>query len=130
MLKRFKDLSEKEILAVAISNEEEDGRIYGEFADALRDSYPGDGRKYSKRCAWRRPATATGCWHCSASAFGDHIPPIRREDVRGFLSRRPLWICGRWREGARRQAEIMEMEASRFYSRAASLATDAPTREC
>ena len=40
MLKKFKDLTEKEILAIAIAAEEEDGRIYGEFADALREEYP------------------------------------------------------------------------------------------
>jgi len=129
MLKRFKDLTEKEILAVAISNEEEDGRIYGEFADALRDSYPATAQMFEEMRteeAGHRDRLLALFRH----RFGDHIPPIRREDVRGFLSRRPVWMMRPLGvKVARRQAEVMEMEASRFYSRAASRTTDASMRE-
>jgi len=129
MLKRFKDLTEKEILAVAISNEEEDGRIYGEFADALRDSYPATAQMFEEMRteeAGHRDRLLALFRH----RFGDHIPPIRREDVRGFLSRRPVWMTRPLGvKVARRQAEVMEMEASRFYSRAASRTTDASMRE-
>jgi len=129
MLKRFKDLSEKEILAVAISNEEEDGRIYGEFADALRDSYPATAEMFEEMRV-EEAGHRDRLLALFRQRFGDHIPPIRREDVRGFLSRRPVWMMRPLGvKVARRQAEIMEMEASRFYSRAASLATDAPLRE-
>src|SRR3984957_13300745 len=129
MMKRFKDLSEKEIVAVAIANEAEDGRIYGEFADALRDSYPATAEIFEgmrvEEAGHRDRLLAL-----FRQRFGDHIPPIRREDVRGFLSRRPVWMMRPLGvKVARRQAEIMEMEASRFYSRAASLTTDAPLRE-
>ena|ERR1700676_1849505 len=129
MMKRFKDLSEKEILAVAISNEEEDGRIYGEFADALRDSYPATAEMFEEMRV-EEAGHRDRLLALFRQRFGDHIPPIRREDVRGFLSRRPVWMMRPLGvKVARRQAEIMEMEASRFYSRAASLTTDAPLRE-
>src|SRR3984893_13251645 len=129
MMKRFKDLSEKEILAVAISNEEEDGRIYGEFADALRESYPATAEIFEgmrvEEAGHRDRVLAL-----FRQRFGDHIPPIRREDVRGFLSRRPVWMMRTLGvKVARRQAEVMEVEASLFYSRAASRTTDVPMRE-
>src|SRR5260370_6050807 len=121
MLKRFKDLSEKEILAVAISNEEEDGRIYGEFADALRDSYPATAEIFEEMRV-EEAGHRDRLLALFRQRFGDHIPPIRREDVSGFLSRRPVWMTRPLGvKGARRQAEIMELEASRFYSRAARL---------
>jgi erythrin-vacuolar iron transport family protein len=129
MLKRFKDLSEKEILAVAISNEEEDGRIYGEFADALRDSYPATAQMFEEMRV-EEAGHRDRLLALFRQRFGEHIPPIRREDVRGFLQRRPVWLVRPLGvKVARRQAEIMEMEASRFYSRAASRTTDASMRE-
>jgi rubrerythrin len=129
MRKRFRDLTEKEILALAITSEEEDGRIYGEFADALRESYPATAEMFeemrAEEAVHRDRLLAT-----YQQRFGDHIPPIRRDDVRGFLQRRPVWMMRPLGvKVARRQAEIMEMEASRFYSRAASLATDVKLRE-
>jgi rubrerythrin len=129
MLKRFKDLTEKEILAVAISNEEEDGRIYGEFADALRDSYPATAQMFEEMRT-EEAGHRDRLLALFRQRFGDHIPPIRREDVRGFLSRRPVWMMRPLGvKVARRQAEVMEMEASRFYSRAASRTSDASMRE-
>jgi erythrin-vacuolar iron transport family protein len=129
MLKRFRDLSEKEILALAVSNEEEDGRIYGEFSDALRETYPATAALFEdmrqEEVVHRDRLLAM-----YKQRFGDHIPPIRREDVRGFLQRRPVWLMRPLGvKVARRQAEVMEMEASRFYSRAASRTTDVPMRE-
>jgi rubrerythrin len=117
-LKRFKDLSEKEIVAVAIANEEEDGRIYGEFADALRESYPATAEMFEEMRV-EEAGHRDRLLALFRQRFGDHIPPIRREDVRGFLSRRPVWMMRPLGvKVARRQAEIMEMEASH-----------APTRE-
>jgi len=128
MLKRFKDLTEREILALAITSEEEDGRIYGEFADALRESYPATAEMFEEMRteeAGHRDRLLT----MFRQRFGEHIPPIRREDVRGFLQRRPVWMMRPLGvKVARRQAEVMEMEASRFYSRAASLTSDVPMR--
>jgi len=129
MLKRFRDLSEKEILALAVSNEEEDGRIYGEFADALRESYPATAAIFEDMRA-EEVDHRDRLLAMYKQRFGDHIPPIRREDVRGFLQRRPVWLMRPLGvKVARRQSEIMEMEASRFYARAASQTTDVPMRE-
>jgi rubrerythrin len=129
MLKRFKDLSEKEILAIAIANEEEDGRIYGEFADALRESYPATAEMFEEMRT-EEGGHRDRLLAMFGERFGDRIPPIRREDVRGFLQRRPVWMMRPLGvKQARRQAEIMEMEASRFYSRAAGLTSDVKVRE-
>jgi rubrerythrin len=129
MLKRFRDLSEKEILALAVSNEEEDGRIYGEFADALREGYPATAAMFEDMRA-EEVVHRDRLLAMYKQRFGDHMPPIRREDVRGFLQRRPIWMMRPLGvKVARRQAEVMEMEASRFYSRAASRTTDVPMRE-
>src|SRR2546430_12340089 len=102
MLKKFKDLSEREILALAIQNEEEDGRIFGEFADQLRESYPATARMFEEmreeEAAHRDRLFAT-----FRERFGDHIPLIRRENVKGFLKRRPLWLGQPFGVGAGRQ---------------------------
>ena len=129
MLKKFKDLSEKEILALAIASEEEDGRIYGEFADGLRESYPATAQMFEEmreeEVVHRDRMIAM-----FRQRFGEHIPLIRRENVKGFLQRKPVWLVRPLGVNvARRQAEVMEMEARRFYERAVSRITDASTRE-
>jgi rubrerythrin len=129
MLKKFKELTEKEILAIAIGAEEEDGRIYGEFADALRNEYPSTAQMFEEmreeEVVHRDRLLAT-----FRQRFGDHIPLIRRENVKGFLQRKPVWLVRPLGvKVARKQAEVMEMEASRFYARAASRTADASTRE-
>ena len=129
MLKRLKDLTEREILALAITSEEEDGRIYGEFADALRESYPATAEIFEEMRT-EEAGHRDRLLALFRQKFGDHLPPIRREDVRGFLERRPVWMMRPLGvKVARRQAEIMEMEASRFYSRAASRTSDVTMRE-
>ena len=127
--KKFKELSEKEILALAIASEEEDGRIFGEFADGLRETYPATAQMFEgmreEEAVHRDRLLAT-----FRERFGDHIPLIRRENVKGFLQRRPTWLIRPLGvNAARKQAKVMEMEAARFYSRAVSRVTDAPTRE-
>jgi rubrerythrin len=129
MLKKFKDLTEKEILAVAIAAEEEDGRIYGEFADALREDYPATAQMFE---AMREEEVVhrDRLMAMFRQRFGEHIPLIRRENVKGFLQRRPVWLVRPLGvKVARKQAELMEMEASRFYARAASRTADVSTRE-
>ena len=129
MLKKFKDLTEKEILALAIANEEEDGRIYGEFADALRESYPATAQIFEEMHA-EEAVHRDRLLAMFEKRFGSHIPPIRREDVRGFLKRRPVWMMRPLGvKVARRQAEVMEMEASRFYAQAAARTSDVAMRE-
>jgi rubrerythrin len=129
MLKKFKDLTEKEILAIAIASEEEDGRIYGEFADGLRESYPATATMFEEMRE-EEVVHRDRLIGMFRQRFGDHIPLIRRENVKGFLQRRPVWLFRPLGvKVARRQAEVMEMEATRFYERAASRTTDASTRE-
>lgn len=129
MPKKFKDLTEREILALAVTSEEEDGRIYGEFADALRESYPATAEMFEEMRA-EEAVHRDRLLAMFRQRFGDQFPPIRREDVRGFLKRRPVWMMRPLgMKVARRQAEIMEMEASRFYMRAASRTTDVHMRE-
>src|SRR5258708_20060950 len=91
MLKKFKDLTEKEILAIAIAAEEEDGRIYGEFADALREDYPSTAEMFE---AMRQEEVGhrDRLFEMFRQRFGEHIPLIRRENVKGFLQRKPVWL--------------------------------------
>src|SRR5215475_1439376 len=129
MLKRFKDLTEREILALAIQNEEEDGRVYGEFADALKETYPATAKMFDEMRE-EEAVHRDRLFAMFREKFGDRIPPIRREDVRGFLKRRPLWLMRPLRvNAARKHAQVMEMEAVRFYHRAAQRVTDAGIRE-
>jgi erythrin-vacuolar iron transport family protein len=129
MLKKFRDLTEREILALAISSEEEDGRIYGEFADALRESYPATAQMFEEM----REEEAVHRDRLIAmfrQRFGERIPLIRRENVKGFLRRNPTWLVRPLGVNvARRQAEVMELEAERFYQKAIARTTDASTRE-
>jgi len=127
--KAFKDLTEKEIVALAIASEEEDGRIYGEFADALRESYPATATMFEEMRE-EEVVHRDRLLAMFKVRFGDRIPLIRRENVKGFLTRRPTWLVRPLGVNvARRQAEVMELEAQRFYQRAVARTTDASTRE-
>ena len=129
MLKKFRDLTEKEILALAISSEEEDGRIYGEFADGLRESYPATAQMFEEMRE-EEVVHRDRLMAMFRQRFGDHIPLIRRENVKGFLQRKPTWLTRPLGVNvARRQARVMEMEAARFYGKALSRVTDVSTRE-
>src|SRR5260370_20014297 len=128
MLKKFKDLTEKEILAIAIAAEEEDGRIYGEFADALREEYPSTAQMFEEMRA-EEVMHRDRLFEMFRQRFGDHIPLIRRENVKGFLQRKPVWL-GRPLGGkmARKQAGLMEVGTRRLYARAARRGADVATR--
>ncbi len=129
MLKKFRDLTEKEILALAISSEEEDGRIYAEFADGLRESYPATAQMFEEMRE-EEVVHRDRLMAMFRQRFGDHIPLIRRENVKGFLQRKPTWLTRPLGVNvARRQARVMEMEAARFYGKALSRVTDVSTRE-
>ena len=129
MLKKFKDLSEREILALAVASEEEDGRIYGEFADALRESYPATAQMFEEMRE-EEAGHRDRLIEMFRQRFGERIPLIRRENVKGFLRRNPTWLVRPLGVNvARRQAEVMEMEAVRFYQKAIARTTDASTRE-
>ena len=129
MARNFKDLSEREILALAIGLEEEDARIYGDFVDGLRESYPATAKMFEEmqeeESGHRRSLIET-----YRQRFGEHIPLIRRQDVKGFVDRRPVWLIRPLRiDVVRKQAEIMELETRRFYERAMQRVTDASTRK-
>jgi rubrerythrin len=129
LAKNFKDLSEREILALAISLEEEDGRIYGDFADGLRQEYPASAKMFEEMQA-QESGHRAALFEIYQQRFGSHIPMIRRHDVKGFVHRRPMWLIRPLGiDAVRRQAESMEVETRRFYERAIQQVTDANTRK-
>jgi rubrerythrin len=129
MAKNFKDLSEQEILALAITLEEEDGRIYGEFAQGLIDSYPATSKMLAEMQAEESFHRAS-LIDLYRSRFGEHIPLIRRSDVKGFVSRPAVWLVRPIGPKAVRAAiESMEAETRRFYQLAMGRTTDASTRK-
>lgn len=127
--KRFKDLSEKEILALAIQLEEEDGRVYSDFAEGLRDTYPSTAKMFEDMQA-EESRHRQSLIDLYQQRFGIHIPLIRRQDVKGFVERRPEWLVRPLGlNKVRKQAEIMELETQRFYERALQYISDASTRK-
>ena len=127
--KKFSELTEREILALAISSEEEDGRIYGEFADGLREGYPATAKMFEEMKE-EEANHRDRLFETYRQRFGEHIPPIRRENVKGFLRRTPSWLVRPLGVNkVRKQAEVMEMEAARFYAKAIPRVSDATTRE-
>jgi erythrin-vacuolar iron transport family protein len=129
MAKNFKDLCEQEILALAISLEETDARIYVDFAAGLKADYPATAKIFEKMEA-EEDEHRGKLIEEYRRRFEEHIPLIRREDVKGFVHRKPVWLLRPLGiKTVRRQAEIMETEARRFYERAASKASDASTRK-
>jgi len=129
MAKAFKDLSAREILALAISLEEEDGRIYGDFADAMGEHYPATAEMFRGMMA-EESEHRRRLIELYRERFGEHIPLIRRQDVKGFVERPPVWLIRPLRlETVRKQASSMEYETRRFYERAAQRTTDAGIRK-
>ena len=128
-MRNFDSLSEREILALAISLEEEDERIYTDFAEGLRQDFPAsaavfDGMRAEESSHRRRLI------ELFREKFGDHIPLLRRQDVRGFVQRRPVWLIQPLGlETVRNQASAMEVETRRFYEKAAARAKDARLRQ-
>ncbi len=128
-MRNFNELSEKEILALAISGEEEDGRIYADFAEGLRASYPATATIFTEMAA-EESEHRRRLIDLFVEKFGQHIPLIRRQDVRGFVARRPVWqLQPLGVDVVRKQAQVMEMETSRFYRQAASRTSDASIRK-
>ena len=127
--KSFKQLSEREILALAIFLEEEDGRVYGDFADGLRETYPATAKMFEEMQA-EESGHRQALLDLYRQKFGEHIPLIRRQDVKGFIERRPEWLVRPLGiQNVRKQAEVMELETRRFYERAVSQVTDASIRK-
>src|SRR5271168_1939469 len=127
--KLLKDLTAQEILALAIQSEEEDGRIYADLAQRIRKDYPAtaqslqamrdeeDGHRHRLINLYRE-------------RFGEHIPLVRRQDVKGFITRKPLWLAANLPVSMiRREVEIMEDEARNFYQAAIAQTSDAAVRQ-
>ncbi|MBL0372579.1 VIT1/CCC1 transporter family protein [Rhizobium sp. KVB221] len=122
-------LSEQEVLALAISNEEDDGRIYLAYADALRGDYP-HSAKIFEDMAEEESHHRQMLIDQHTARFGSRIPLVRREHVREFPERKPDWLIRTLSvDEARKQAEVMEEAAHRFYLQAAANSTDAATRK-
>jgi rubrerythrin len=128
-VKRFADLSESEILALAISSEEEDSRIYRGFAEGLREPFPASAQVFDEM-ADEEVRHRTMLFDLYRLKFGEYLPLIRRQDVRGFIKHKPLWLMRPLGlDEVRRYAETMEFEAERFYRKAAETTRDASIRE-
>jgi erythrin-vacuolar iron transport family protein len=128
-VKRFADLTEQEILALAISNEEEDSRIYRGFAEGLREKYPASAKVFDEM-AEEEVRHRSMLFDLYRTKFGEYLPLIRRQDVKGFIHKRPLWLMQPLNlDEVRKFAENMEYEAARFYRRATETTRDASVRQ-
>src|SRR6202795_2793451 len=129
MAKKLKDLTVQELLACAIQSEEEDGRIYADLAQRIRKDYPStaqslqamrdeeDGHRHRLISLYRE-------------RFGEHIPLMRRQDVKGFITRKPLWLAANLPVALiRREVEMMGDEARKFYQAAIAQTSDAGVRQ-
>jgi rubrerythrin len=129
MAKRFADLTDREILALAVSNEEEDSRIYGDIAEGLASEFAATAKMFQEmqqeEIEHRRRLT-----ELYRQRFGEHLPLIRRQDVKGFVRHRPVWLVRPLGiDAVRKLASTMEMETRRFYERAAQRTSDVSTRQ-
>jgi len=128
-MRNFDSLSEREMLALAISLEEEDERVYADYAEGLRQDFPGsaavfDGMREEESSHRRRLI------EIYQKRFGDHIPLIRRQDVKGFVTRKPVWLVRPLGlETVRKQVSAMEVESRRFYESASARAQDPHVRQ-
>ena len=128
-MKHLKDLNEAEVLALAISSEEEDSRIYATFAHRLRTEYPSTAEMFDEMAA-EEQGHRNMLLELYQKRFGNQLPYITRQDVRGFLKRRPIWLMDNLPvDAVRKQAELMELEAGEFYTRAADQAQDVEVRK-
>ena len=127
--RRFSDLSEQEVLALAISSEEDDARIYRSYGERLRKDYPASAAIFD---AMAKEEDTHRHWLIERhrARFGEVIPLIRREHVAGFYARKPIWLVENLGlDRIREEAEGMERDAAEFYKRAAQRTQDAATRK-
>jgi rubrerythrin len=127
--RRFRDLSEQEILALAISSEEDDGRIYRSYAERLRADFPASAAVFEDMAA-EEDQHRQRLIELHRARFGEVIPLIRREHVSGYYARRPIWLIENLSlDRIREEAAGMERDAERFYLAAAAQTSDAATRK-
>src|SRR5580704_10073860 len=128
-MRSFSSLSEQEILALAISLEEEDARIYADFADGLKTDFPATA-ELLKEMREEEDGHRHRLIELHRQKFGEHIPLIRRQDVKGFVQRRPIWLARPLRiDAVRKQIELMELETKQVYEKAIQQTTDAGIRQ-
>ena len=128
-MRSFESLNEREILALAISLEEEDARIYDDFADGLQESYPEQAKKFASM-RQDEDSHRHRLLNLYRERFGEHIPLIRRQEVKGFVKRRPIWLVRPLGlRAVQKEAELMELETKRFYEAGARRTTDAGIRQ-
>ncbi len=128
-MKTFDSLTEQEVLALAISLEEEDARIYGDFADGLQANYPEQAAKF-REMRREEDGHRHRLLELYQSKFGEHVPHIRRQDVRGFVDRKPVWLVRPLGlKTVQKTAESMEVETGRFYEAVCRRTTDTGIRQ-
>ncbi len=128
-MRPFESLSEQEILALAISLEEEDARIYEDFEHGLKENYPVQARKFAEM-RQEEDGHRHRLLELYRSRFGEHVPLLRRQDEHGFVRRRPVWLVRPLGlKAVQKAAELMEVETKRFYEAAARRMTHAGTRQ-
>jgi erythrin-vacuolar iron transport family protein len=128
-MKNFNELTEREILALAISLEEEDERVYADFSEGLRNDFPASATVFE---SMRREESGhrRRLIELFKEKFGEHIPLIRRQDVKGFVQRTPVWLIRPLGlDTVRKQASAIEVETRRFYERSAARTQDASIRQ-
>jgi rubrerythrin len=128
-MKNFESLTEREILALAISLEEEDARVYADFAEGLKESFPATAEIFE---GMRKEEVIhrERLFEAYRQRFGEHIPLLRREDVKGFVKRRPVWLIRPLGlDVVRKQASAMEEETRRFYEQSAKKTQDLGIRQ-
>jgi rubrerythrin len=128
-MRTFDSLSEREVLALAIALEEEDERVYADFADGLRENYPATAEMFEgmreEESGHRRRLI-----EIYRERFGDHIPLIRKQDIKGFITRKPVWLLRPLPlETVRALAASMELETRKFYECAAGRCSHPGTRQ-
>jgi rubrerythrin len=128
-VKNFSDLTEQEVLALAITNEEEDSRIYRGFAEGLRENFPTSAKMFDMM-AEEEVRHRNRLFDLYKKKFGDYLPLIRRQDVKGFVHHKPLWLVRPLGlDAVRKYAAEMEYETARFYRKAAETSRDASVRQ-
>ncbi|MGB4829297.1 MAG: ferritin family protein, partial [Paracoccaceae bacterium] len=127
--RRFADLTEQEVLALAISSEEDDAQIYRSFAERLRKDFAASAAVFDGM-AVEEDGHRRQLIELHRTRFGEVIPLIRREHVAGFYARRPVWLSANLSlDTIRGEARAMEQQAADFYTRAAGRTGDAATRK-
>lgn len=123
-MRSFESLSEREILALAISLEEEDARIYADFAEGLAGDYPQAATRLREMQS-QEDGHRHRLLNLYRTKFGEHIPLVRRQDIKGFVGRRPVWLVRPLGLTAvSKYIELMELETRRFYESAMRRTTD------